>query len=63
MPKQNTRKLKVYSKHRNNEINPVPEIRLTGKWMEAVGFQIGDAFQIITGEKSLTIKSINHGNS
>lgn len=60
-----SRKLKVYSKHRSNEIKPVPEIRLTGKWMEALGFQIGDAVQIrqrsdkfMPGEKSLTIKPL-----
>jgi len=63
MVEKNTRKLKVYSKHRNNEIRPVPEIRLTGKWIEALGFQIGDAVQIIPGEKSLTIKTADHGNS
>ena len=65
-----SRKLKVYSKHRNNEIKPVPEIRLTGKWIEALGFRIGDAVQIrqrsdkfIPGEKSLTIKTADYGNS
>lgn len=57
------RKLKVYSKHRSNEVKPVPEIRLTGKWIEALGFRIGDAVQIISGEKTLTIKTADHGNS
>lgn len=52
------RKLKVYSRHRSKEIKLVPEIRLTGKWIEALGFQIGDAVQIIPGEKSLTIKPL-----
>jgi len=52
------RKLKVYSKHRSSDFKPVPEIRMTGKWIEALGFQIGDAVQIIPGEKSLTIKPV-----
>lgn len=61
MKEKSNCKLKVYSKHRSNEIKPVPEIRLTGKWMEALSFQVGDAFHIrkqadklIPGEKSLT---------
>jgi len=54
MQKKSSRKLKVYSKQRSSDFKPVPELRLTGKWIEALGFQIGDAVEIISGEKSLT---------
>ena len=47
-----SRKLKVFSKHWSNEIKPVPEIKLTDKWIEALGFQIGDAVQIAKGRTS-----------
>jgi hypothetical protein len=41
----------------NNQV--VPEIRISGKWIEDVGFRIGDDLQIIYGSGEIRITA-NH---
>ena len=48
------RKLKVYKKYtrKSKSFMPNPEIRLTGKWIENLGFKCGN---------SITVRSIENG--
>lgn len=62
------RKVKLHSQSRPsqqsyNGIKQVPWLNISGVWLEQAGFNIGLHVQIISGEKSLTIKSTGHGNS
>jgi len=51
------RKLKVYAKFRTRtwDITIVPEIRLTGKWLDRLGFKEGKEIQIQQQKNKLTI--------
>lgn len=51
------RKLKIYQKHqpRERKYITVPEIRLEGKWLRALGFDIGDQIEIKQQQNKLTI--------
>ena len=42
------RKLKIYQKHqpRTWEHSTIPEIRLEGKWLKELGFEIGKEIEI-----------------
>lgn len=53
---QETRSLKVHKKYRDNK--QVPELRLLGKWLETLGFCIGDRVQITTRERLLIIEPL-----
>lgn len=60
------RKLKVYSSYRSNDKKAVPEIRLIGQWIEALGFEIGDPVKITVGKQLLIIEPLKteaDGNS
>jgi toxic protein SymE len=51
------RKLKIYKKFqpREWEYTPVPEIRLEGKWLKELGFEIGKEIEIKQQRNKLTI--------
>uniref|UniRef100_A0AB33L6Z4 Toxin SymE-like domain-containing protein n=1 Tax=Tenacibaculum sp. Pbs-1 TaxID=3238748 RepID=A0AB33L6Z4_9FLAO len=51
------RKLKIYQKHQPREWKyiTVPEIRLEGKWLEQLGFEIGKEIEIKQQKNRLTI--------
>ena len=52
------RKLKIYQKHQPRDWNKyvaVPEIRLEGKWLRELGFEIGDQIEIKQQKNKLTI--------
>lgn len=51
------RKLKIYQKHQPREWRyiTVPEIRLEGKWLEQLGFEIGKEIEIKQQKNKLTI--------
>jgi len=55
------RKLKIYQKHQPREWKyiTVPEIRLEGKWLEQLGFEIGKEIEIKQQKNKLTIKLID----
>lgn len=60
------RKLKVYSSYRSRDKKAVPEIRLIGQWIEALGFEIGEPVKITVRKQLLIIEPLNseaHGNS
>ncbi|MGJ5676865.1 MAG: SymE family type I addiction module toxin [Nostochopsis sp.] len=52
------RKLKVYSSYRSNDKKAVPEIRLIGQWIEALGFEIGAPVKVTVREQLLIIEPL-----
>lgn len=56
-----TRKLKVYPKYRplSGYIGRVvPELRLSGQWLERSGFKIGEQVQITIKDQEIIIKPL-----
>ena len=56
MARQDTRQLKIYSQYRDK--GEVPQLRLSGKWMERLGFRVGDQVSITTRDQLLIIESL-----
>lgn len=56
-----SRKLKIYRKHQSRDWKyvSVPEIRLEGKWLQKLGFDIGKEIEIKQQKKKLTITVID----
>ena len=57
MPKAE-RTLKIYSLYRQDRKEAVPEVRLSGVWLNKIGFRIGDKVNITTREKLIVIQTI-----
>ena len=57
----NARKLKIHTKYRTRKYDEteIPEIRLEGKWLEALGFKQGQTISIKQQKKKLTITIAN----
>jgi len=58
MTANKSRKLKIYQKHQPRDWNKyavVPEIRLAGKWLRALGFEIGKDIEVKQQKNKLTI--------
>lgn len=55
------RKLKIYQKHQSrvSKYIVIPEIRLTGKWLAELGFEIGKEIEIKEQKNKLTIRLTN----
>lgn len=52
------RKMQVYTHHsprRSGAYSIDPQIRLCGKWLRKVGFNVGDQIRVITMDKCLMI--------
>lgn len=51
------RKLKIYKKFQPREwkYTPVPEIRLEGRWLKELGFEIGKEIEVRQQKNKLTI--------
>ncbi len=61
MPKQHTRQLKIYGLHRRRRYGrnkEVPQLRLSGVWMEQLGFKVGDRVSITTRDRLLIIEPL-----
>lgn len=56
-PNGKKRHLKVYTRMwpKGNGFQPLPEIRLMGKWLEKNGFKCGQHIQVIDGQNRLII--------
>jgi len=50
------RKLKIYTSYKTNK--PLPELRISGLWLQQSGFNIGDLVQVTPGKEEITIKVI-----
>ena len=60
MKSPTTRQLKVYQQHRSlsSGTRIVPELRLTGVWIEQLGFKIGETVNITMRDRLLIIEPI-----
>ena len=60
MKAKTTRQLKVYQQHRSlsSGTRIVPELRLTGVWIEQLGFKIGERVNITMRDRLLIIEPI-----
>jgi hypothetical protein len=56
MAPKKERKLKIYSSYKANKV--LPELRISGLWLQEHGFNIGDLVQVTPGKEELTIKVI-----
>lgn len=56
-----TKRLKIYQKFRTRAWDSivVPEIRLEGKWLQELGFEIGKEIEIREQKNKLTITLTN----
>ncbi len=60
-PPLTTRLRKVYYGHYDSEFgSPHPVIRLGGKYLEALGFHIGDAIEVHLQHGCITIRRVFH---
>lgn len=55
------RKVKVYARFQNaqHKIVVVPEIRLTGKWLERFGFEFGKFVEVNCEQNKITITLVD----
>ena len=58
MNQPTTRKLKVYGRYRSGDKKAVPEIRLIGQWIGALGFAVVTPVQITVKGHSLIIEAV-----
>ncbi len=58
---KSTKNIKIGKKYRRRKYDSiiVSEIRLCGKWLEIVGFKIGDTIQIESSQNKIIITSNN----
>ena len=54
MATRKDRSLKIHSYHRDNK--EVPQLRLSGTWIEQLGFKIGETVNITTRDRLLIIE-------
>ena len=59
---QNERQLKVYPKYhaRVRKAVIVPEIRLSGKWLQQIGFNSGETVCVKHEQNKITITTVRH---
>ena len=57
--KQKEKEVKLQGKHRQGAYGSkiIPELKLSGVWLEAVGFKAGETVTILVEQNQLTIKT------
>lgn len=58
MAKQASRQLKVYGLNRSSDNKEVPQLRISGVWIEQLGFRVGERVNIITRDRLLIIEPV-----
>ncbi len=58
MLKKESRQLKIYGLNRSSDNKEVPQLRISGIWIEELGFKVGDTINIITRDRLLIIEPI-----
>lgn len=60
MAEKATRRLKIQPKYRSMAYGSkiIPELKLSGVWLEAIGFKAGSRVSITIEENQLTIKPL-----
>lgn len=56
MAKQASRQLKVYGLNRSTDNKEVPQLRISGMWVEQLGFKVGETVNITTRDRLLIIE-------
>lgn len=57
MKKQKGRILKVYAQPSNGKT--YPEIRLSGKWLEELGYKVGDSIRVTIRKQKISISKVS----
>lgn len=63
MSKKETRQLKIYSLNRSSDNKEVPQLRISGIWIEELGFKVGDTISITTRDRLLIIEPLQVAES
>lgn len=58
MERQTCRQLKIYGFNRSSDHKEVPQLRLSGVWIEQLGFKVGERVKIITRDRLLIIEPV-----
>ena len=58
MAKQASRQLKVYGLHRSADNKEVPQLRISGIWIEQLGFKVGETVNVTTRDRLLIIEPV-----
>lgn len=58
MKKQTSRQLKIYGLNRSSDNKEVPQLRISGVWIEQLGFKVGDTINITTRDRLLIIEPL-----
>ena len=58
MSKKESRQLKIYSLNRASDNKEVPQLRISGIWIEKLGFKVGDTINVTTRDRLLIIEPL-----
>ena len=58
MAKQASRQLKVYGLNRSSDNKEVPQLRISGVWIEQLGFRVGERVNVTTRDRLLIIEPV-----
>lgn len=58
MTKRASRQLKIYSLNRSSDNKEVPQLRISGVWIEQLGFKIGGTVNVTTRDRLLIIEPV-----
>ena len=58
MTKQTSRQFKVYKLHRAPGNKEVPQLKISGAWIEQLGFKIGQIVNVTTRDRLLIIEPV-----
>ena len=63
MSKKESHQLKIYSLNRSSDNKEVPQLRISGIWIEKLGFKIGDTINVTTRDRLLIIEPLKVAES
>jgi toxic protein SymE len=58
MAKQASKRLKIYSLNRSSDNKEVPQLKISGVWIEQLGFKIGGTVNVTTRDRLLIIEPV-----
>ncbi len=58
MSKKESRQLKIYNLNRSSDNKEVPQLRISGIWIEKLGFKVGDTINVTTRDRLLIIEPL-----
>jgi len=63
MGKQTSRQLKIYGLNRSSDNKEVPQLRISGVWIEQLGFKVGNKVNVTTRDRLLIIEPLEVAES